>query len=87
MGMGRELVSYGSGRLTRKAAKSVPWFGAAIALLTIVGTMRRKGVVRGGVDTALTALPWVGAAKNVAEVMRGRDFIPDRPARVRTLPR
>ena len=30
-------------------------------------------------DTALDAVPFVGAAKNLAEVVRGRDFIPDRP--------
>ena len=39
-----------------------------------------------GVDTALNAMPIVGAMKNVVEAVRGRDFIADRPA-VRTLPR
>ena len=40
--------------------------------------MRRKGVISGVLDTGLNALPLVGAAKNVLEVARGRDFFPDR---------
>ena len=41
-------------------------------------TVRRKGVVSGSLDTGLNAMPFVGALKNVVEVMRGRDFFPDR---------
>jgi hypothetical protein len=40
--------------------------------------MRRKGVISGALDTGLNAVPFVGAAKNVWEVARGRDFFPDR---------
>ena len=40
--------------------------------------MRRKGVISGALDTGLNAVPFVGAAKNVLEVARGRDFFPDR---------
>ena len=40
--------------------------------------MRRKGVISGALDTGLNAMPFVGAAKNVLEVVRGRDFFPDR---------
>jgi hypothetical protein len=56
----------------------VPVIGAVIAVATIVGTMRRKGMISGVFDTALNAIPFVGAAKNVVEVARGRDFFPDR---------
>jgi hypothetical protein len=40
--------------------------------------MKRKGVIGGALDTGLNAVPFVGAAKNVAELVRGRDFIRDR---------
>jgi hypothetical protein len=73
-----------SERMAGRLAKALPWIGAAIAVLTVVETMKRKGVVRGGVDTALNAVPFVGTAKNVAEAMRGRDFIADRPRRIVT---
>jgi hypothetical protein len=40
--------------------------------------MRRKGVIGGAFDTGLNAIPFIGAAKNAVEVVRGRDFFPDR---------
>ena len=59
----------------------MPWIGVAVALLTVGAAIRRKGVVGGTLDSALNAIPFVGAAKNVAEVVRGRDFIRDRRVR------
>jgi hypothetical protein len=59
----------------------MPWIGGAIALLTIAGAIRRKGLIGGTVDTGLDAVPFLGAFKAAVEVARGRDFIPDRPPR------
>ena len=73
------LVRWGGVRLSRRLAKSMPWIGGAIAVATVFGTMRRKGVISGAFDTALNAIPFVGAAKNTIEMARGRDFFPDRP--------
>ena len=86
MAMTNHLVRWGGARLSRRLSRSMPWIGAAIALATVAGTMKRKGFLRGGVDTALNATPFLGAIKNVAEAVRGRDFIADRPV-VRPLPR
>ena len=71
--------------MTRRLYRSVPWIGALIALVTIGRAMRRKGFLGGAVDTVLDFIPFVGTAKNMAEVSRGRDFIRDRvtPARQR----
>jgi hypothetical protein len=74
----QHAVRYGQLRLGRRLSRSLPWVGAAIALMAVGTAIRRKGIVGGTVDTALNALPVVGAAKNVAEAFRGRDFIPDR---------
>jgi hypothetical protein len=57
----------------------MPWVGSALALATLGGAMRRKGIVGGAVHTALDFIPFVGGAKNLAELGRGRDFIPDKP--------
>jgi hypothetical protein len=73
------LIRWGGARLSRRAARSVPWIGAAVALATVAGTMRRKGFFGGALDTGLNAVPFLGAIKNVAEIVRGRDFIADRP--------
>ncbi len=45
--------------------------------------MRRKGIVRGALDTALDFIPLVGGAKNAIEIARGRDLLADRIRRGR----
>ncbi len=72
------LVRWGGARVSRRLAKSVPVLGALVAVATLIGTLRRKGVIGGTFDTALNAIPFVGAAKNAVEIARGRDFFPDR---------
>ena len=72
------LVRWGGARLSRRISRSVPWIGGAIALATVVATMKRKGFFGGVMDTGLNAIPFVGAAKNTVELVRGRDFFPDR---------
>lgn len=52
--------------------------GGLLALGTVAGSMRRKGFGRGLLDTALTAIPFVGGLKSAVEIARGRDFIADR---------
>ena len=64
--------------MIRRMTRAVPWIGGAIALLTLGGAIRRKGWVGGTLHTALDFVPFVGTAKNLAEVRRGRDFFPDK---------
>lgn len=64
--------------------RSWPFIGAAVAALTIIGTIRKKGIVGGTVDTALNAVPYLGAMKTLIEAGRGRDLIPARTPRPRT---
>lgn len=78
MSIGQKLTRWGGARLSRRLRRSIPILGTAIAAATVVATIRRKGVVSGTIDTGLNAVPFVGALKNVAEVIRGRDFFPDR---------
>jgi len=78
MSISRQVVQYGQLRATRKLFRAAPWIGAVVALATLRVTMRRKGAVRGAIDTALDFIPFVGGIKNAAEVVRGRDFIQDR---------
>ena len=74
---------WGGARLSRRVARSIPLLGAVVALATLGGTMRRKGVVGGLADTGLNSIPFVGAAKNIVEVVRGQDLFPDRPVKRR----
>ena len=72
------VARWGGARLSRRLARSLPWVGAAGAGATVPPTIRRKGVISGTLDTGLNAIPFVGAAKNAVELVRGRDFFPDR---------
>lgn len=78
MTMTRRVTRWGGATLSRRLSRSLPWVGAAIAIATVASTVRRKGVISGTLDTGLNAIPFVGAAKNVIEMARGRDFFPDR---------
>jgi hypothetical protein len=81
------LVRWGGVRLSRRVSRSVPIIGTAIAVATVVATMKRKGFFNGIMDTGLNAIPFLGAAKNTVELVRGRDFFPDREIVGRPLPR
>lgn len=85
------MARYAGNKLTRRLTRSIPWIGGIVALATLSSAVRRKGWVRGGLHTALDVIPYVGGAKTLAEMARGRDFFPDRaealsvgPARRRT---
>lgn len=78
MSIARRATQYGTRRLSRRLSRSLPFIGSAIALATFVGSVRRKGLFGGAVDTALNAIPFVGGVKTLAEIVRDRDFIKDR---------
>ena len=73
-----QLRNYAGRKIARRLARSIPWIGAAIALITLGSAIRRKGLLGGTVHTGLDAIPFVGGAKNLAELARGRDFFPDK---------
>jgi hypothetical protein len=78
-----QLMQYGQRRATRKLFRAAPWVGGLVALATLGVAIRRKGAVRGTLDTVLDFIPFVGAVKGAAEIARGRDLIADRPFRNR----
>jgi len=69
---------YAARRLTRRLYRTMPWIGGLLALLTIGRAIRQKGFFGGTLDTTLDFIPFVGGAKNLAEAVRGRDFIADK---------
>ena len=79
--MNQQLKRYATRRATKRLYRAMPWVGGIVALATFGAAIRRKGLLGGTVNTVLDFLPFVGGAKNLAEVARGRDFIRDRRAR------
>jgi hypothetical protein len=76
-----KLARWGAGRASRRLSRSLPWIGTVIAVATVASTMRKKGVISGALDTGLNAIPMVGLVKNTVELVRGRDFFPNRAPR------
>ena len=74
----RQLSQYAGHRVARRLVRTMPWVGGVIALGMLGSAIRRKGWLGGSVDTALDMIPFIGGAKNLVEVGRGRDFIRDK---------
>lgn len=69
----RKLVHAAGWQVAKRAAKMMPFGGTIIA----VGDIKRKGAVRGVLNSGLDALPVVGLVKNGIELFTG-DLIPDK---------
>jgi hypothetical protein len=78
MAMNPQLSRYATTRTTKRLYRAMPWIGGLVALATLGAAVRRKGLLGGTVHTVLDFIPYVGGAKNLAEVARGRDFIRDK---------
>jgi hypothetical protein len=78
MAKARPLTNYAGRKIARRLTRSIPYIGAFIALATLGSAIRRKGFLRGAIHSSLDAIPYVGGAKNLAELARGRDFFPDK---------
>ena len=77
-GVFRRIVQAGSARLAVKAAKTIPVIGTAVAIGLVGYEVKKKGLIKGLVNTALDATPFVGVTKNAIELFTG-DWLPDKP--------
>lgn len=71
----RKLINASGWQIAKRVAKSVPYVGSAMAIGLVGYNVKKKGFVRGVVDSGLDAIPVVGTVKNVTEFFTG-DFIP-----------
>lgn len=76
-GVLRRIMQAGGARLAVRAAKAIPLVGTAVAVGLIGYEVRKKGLVKGLVNTALDATPFVGFTKNAIEAFTG-DWLPDK---------
>jgi hypothetical protein len=76
-GIIRSIVRAGGSRLALKAAKSAPIVGTVLVIGLVGYEIKKKGLIRGIVNTALDATPVVGVAKNAIEVFTG-DWLADK---------
>ena len=76
-GIGRKLVHAGGWQVAKRVAKMIPFGGTVIAVGLVGHDIKKKGFVKGVVNSGIDAIPIVGLAKNAVELFTG-DFIPDK---------
>lgn len=81
-GILRRIIQAGGSRIAVKAAKTMPVVGAAVAIGLMGYEIKKKGLIKGVVNTALDTTPVLGATKNAIEIFTG-DWFSDKPATTR----
>jgi hypothetical protein len=76
--LGTKLVHAGGWQLVKRGAKMLPFGGTFIAIGLVGHDIKKKGLVKGVLNSGLDAIPLIGLAKNGVEIFTG-DFIPDKP--------
>ncbi len=76
----RKLAHAGGWSVAKRVAKSIPYVGTAMAIGLVGYDIKRKGVVKGVLNSGLDAIPFVGLGKNVVEFFTG-DWLPDKSAK------
>ena len=74
----RKAVHAGGWMAAKRIAKSIPYVGTAMAIGLVGVDIKRKGLVKGVLNSGIDAIPFVGMAKNGIEFFTG-DFFPDKP--------
>ena len=77
-GIGRKIVHAGGWQVVKRGAKMLPFGGTVLAIGLVGHDIRKKGVIRGVINSGLDAIPGVGLAKNAVELFIG-DFLADKP--------
>ncbi len=76
--LGTKLLHAGGWQLVKRGAKMLPFGGTFIVLGLVGHDIKKKGLVKGVLNSGLDAIPLVGLAKNGVELFTG-DFIADKP--------
>lgn len=78
-----KILRAGGWQVVKRTAKMLPFGGTAVVIALVGSDIRRKGVVKGLINSSLDAIPIVGLAKNGIELFRG-DFISDKKVKEKT---
>ena len=73
----RRALRAGGWKLAKRLIKPIPIVGTAVAVGLAGYEMKQKGGLRGALHVGLDALPVIGTAKSLVELVTG-DLIPDK---------
>ena len=76
----RKVIHAGGWQVAKRAAKMIPFGGTLVAVGLVGHDIKKKGVIRGVINSGLDAIPVLGFAKNAVELVTG-DFIADKQQR------
>ena len=77
-GILRRIIRAGGARIAVRAAKTIPVVGATVGIGLVGYEVKKKGLIKGVVNTALDATPVLGVTKNAIEIFTG-DWFSDKP--------
>lgn len=80
-GLKRKLVNAGGWQVVKRVAKSLPYVGSVMAIGLVGYNVKKKGMIRGVIDSGIDAIPIVGTVKNVTEFFTG-DLIPAKESEI-----
>lgn len=73
----RKAAEAGGWVAARRVAKAVPYLGTVMAIGFVGYDIRKKGFVKGVINSGLDAIPLVGTGKNIIEFFTG-DLLSDK---------
>jgi hypothetical protein len=73
----RKAAEAGGWVAAKRVAKAVPYLGTFMAIGLVGYDIKKKGVVKGVINSGLDAIPFVGMGKNILEFFTG-DLLPDK---------
>lgn len=82
----RKAAEAGGWMVAKRIAKSIPYVGAAMSIGLVGYDIKRKGLVKGLINSGIDAIPFVGLGKNAVEFFTG-DFFPDKVMDEKRLPK
>ena len=75
----KRTIAHAAGwQVAKRAAKMVPFGGTAVAIVLVGSDIKNKGLLMGVLNSGLDAIPVLGLLKNGVELVRRKDFIPDK---------
>lgn len=73
----KKIVHAGGWKLIRRVGKTIPGVSTVLAIGFVGYDIKKKGVVKGLLNSGLDAVPFVGTGKNILEIFTG-DLLPDK---------
>ena len=75
--IGRKLAHAGGWQIAKRVAKMIPFGGTVVAVGLVGHDIKKKGLLKGVINSGIDAIPFVGLTKNAVELFTG-DFLPDK---------